>query len=56
MFIFKIYAFIALLIYIFLGLYFFKKNQLDPITLLALIIVSIFWFPFCIYAILEREK
>ena len=45
----KLYVGISFTVYIFGGLYLYKKNQLNLITLIALIIFSIFWFPICIY-------
>lgn len=56
MFALKLYIAIAFILYIFLGLLLYKRNQLDVTTLFALLIFSIFWFPFCIYAILTKER
>lgn len=54
MFILKLYITISFMIYFFVGLYLLKNKQLDPLTLLGLIIFSIFWLPFCIYDIFKK--
>jgi len=52
----KIYFIISFILYFFLGLYLFLKKQLDFLTLLALIVISIFWLPVCIYIILNNKR
>jgi len=56
MFILKLYITISFMIYFFMGLYLIKKRQMQPITLISLLIFSIFWLPFCVYVIFSDER
>lgn len=52
----KLYLFIAVMFYIFLGLFMFKKGYIKVVSPLAILIISIFWLPFSVYVILTEGE
>lgn len=52
----KIYIFIAMVLYILIGLYLFKIKKMTPLMLLALIVFSILWLPLSAYEILFDKE
>lgn len=56
MFILKLYFFLAVIFYILMGAMMIKCKEAKPITLISLIIVSFFWLPLTVYAILTYQE
>ena len=56
MIILKIYLFIAVIFYILMGAILIKRRDAKPLSLISLIIVSFFWLPLTIYAILTYQE
>lgn len=56
MIILKIYLFIAVIFYILMGAILIKRRDAKPLSLISLIIVSFFWLPLTVYAILTYQE
>lgn len=56
MIILKIYLFIAVIFYILMGAILIKRRDAKPLSLISLIIVSFFWLPVTVYAILTYQE
>lgn len=56
MIILKIYLFIAVIFYILTGAILIKRRDAKPLSLISLIIVSFFWLPVTVYAILTYQE
>ena len=52
----KFYLFIAILFYIFLGLFMIRTGYIKLASILAIVIISIFWLPFSVYVILTEGE